>query len=66
MMLGEVPICVIRPPSSAPNDIGIRKKDAEVPERFAIWNASGIMMASAPTFFTKADRRHRRHQHQQL
>ena len=56
MMLGEVPICVIRPPSSAPNDIGIMKLEGEVPERLAIWNASGIMMANAPTFLTKADR----------
>ena len=31
-MLGEVPICVISPPSSEPNAIGIRNTDGEVPD----------------------------------
>ena len=55
-MLGEVPICVIRPPSSEPNAIGIRNTDGETPERRANWKAIGIMIASAPMFLTKADR----------
>ena len=54
-MFGEVPIWVIRPPSSDANAIGIRNVDGEVLERRANWNAIGIMMASAPMFFTKAD-----------
>ena len=56
MMLGEVPIWVISPPSRAPKDIGIRKQEGDAFDRFAIWKAIGIMMASAPTFFTKAER----------
>ena len=55
MMLGEVPICVISPPSSEPNAIGIRNMEGDTPERLAIWKAIGIMIASAPMFFTKAD-----------
>ncbi len=54
-MLGEVPICVISPPSSEANAIGIRNVEGEVLERRANWNAIGIMIASAPMFFTKAD-----------
>ena len=54
-MLGEVPICVISPPSSAANDIGIRKRDGDTPERRAIWKAIGSMIASAPIFLTKAE-----------
>src|SRR4051794_10600310 len=57
MMLGEVPTRVIRPPSSEPKDIGIRKQEGEVPERFDIWKAAGIIMASAPIFLTSADRK---------
>ena len=55
-MLGEVPICVIRPPSSEAKAIGIRKIDGDVFERRANWKAIGIMIASAPMFLTKADR----------
>ena len=54
-MLGEVPICVISPPSSEPNAIGMRNTDGDTPDRLANWKAIGIMMASAPMFFTKAD-----------
>ena len=54
-MLGEVPICVISPPSSEAKAIGIRKVDGDVSERRANWKAIGIMIASAPMFFTKAD-----------
>ncbi len=43
------------PPSSEPNAIGISRIDGERLERFAIWNAIGIIMASAPMFFTNAD-----------
>ena len=55
-MLGEVPICVISPPSKEANAIGIRNVEGEVLERRANWNAIGIMIARAPMFFTKADR----------
>ena len=55
MTLGEVPIRVIRPPSSEPKAIGISRLDGEVPVRRASWNAIGIMIARAPTFLTKAD-----------
>ena len=54
-MFGEVPISVISPPSSEPKAIGIRKTDADTFERRANWKAIGIMIASAPMFFTKAD-----------
>jgi len=57
MMLGEVPINVISPPSSEANAIGIRKADGEVSDFFAIWNAAGIIIASAPIFLTSADPR---------
>ena len=55
MTLGEVPTRVIRPPSSEPKAIGISRLEGEVPVRRASWNAIGIMIASAPTFLTKAD-----------
>ena len=54
-MLGEVPISVVRPPSSDAKAIGIRKTEAETFERSANWKAIGIMIASAPMFLTKAD-----------
>ena len=57
MMLGDVPISVISPPSSEANAIGIRKADGEVSDFFAIWNAAGIIIASAPIFLTSADPR---------
>ena len=43
------------PPRSAPNDIGIRSEEGDVPVRRASWKAIGMSMASAPTFLTKAD-----------
>ena len=55
MMLGEVPTRVTMPPSSAPNDIGISRDDGEVPVRRASWKATGISIASAPIFLTKAE-----------
>ena len=55
MMLGEVPIRVTMPPSSEPKAIGIRKRDGEVLVRRAIWKATGIIIASAPMFLTKAE-----------
>ena len=55
MMLGEVPTRVTMPPSSEPKAIGIRKLEGGVLVRRAIWNATGIIIASAPMFFTKAD-----------
>src|SRR3546814_11139784 len=55
MMLGEVPTSVISPPSSAANDIGIRKTEGGVLFFFAIWSAEVISIASAPTFLTSAD-----------
>ncbi len=36
MMFGDVPTSVTRPPSSAPNDIGISVEDGELPPRRAI------------------------------
>ena len=55
MMLGEVPTRVTMPPSSEPKAIGMRKLEGGVLVRRAIWNATGIIIASAPMFFTKAD-----------
>ena len=55
MMLGEVPISVISPPSSEPKDIGISRREAGLPVRRAIWKAIGMKIASAPMFFMKAD-----------
>ena len=55
MMLGEVPISVTMPPSSAANDIGISSADTGRSCRRASWNATGIIIASAPMFFTTAE-----------
>jgi hypothetical protein len=55
MMLGEVPTRVTIPPSREPKAMGIRSREGEVPVRRAIWKATGIIMASAPMFFTKAE-----------
>ena len=54
-IFGEVPTRVIVPPSSAPNDIGISSEEGEVFVRRASWKATGISIASAPIFLTKAD-----------
>ncbi len=56
MMLGEVPISVTMPPSSEPNAIGINSADTGLSFLRASWNAIGIIIASAPMFFTNADR----------
>ena len=53
--LGEVPISVIEPPSSDAKDSGIRNSEGERLLRRATWIAAGIKIASAPTFFIKAD-----------
>ena len=53
---GEVPTSVTMPPKSEPKAMGIRKLEGGVFARRAIWNATGIIIASAPIFFTKADR----------
>lgn len=37
--------------------MGIKSEEGEVPLRRASWKAIGMVMASAPTFFTKAERR---------
>ena len=55
MMLGDVPMSVMSPPNNEPNAIGMRNTDGDTLERFAIWNATGSIMASAPMFFTNAD-----------
>jgi hypothetical protein len=56
MMLGEVPISVMRPPSSEAKDMGMRSAEGEVPFFFASWKATGMSIASAPIFLTKAAR----------
>ncbi|MEY9102493.1 hypothetical protein ABIA24_005466 [Sinorhizobium fredii] len=54
-MFGEMPIWVIRPPSSAANAIGMRYLDGETPDFLANWKATGIMIARAPMFFIKEE-----------
>ncbi len=56
MMLGEVPTSVTIPPSSEPKAIGMSRHEGEVLLRRASWKATGSIIASAPMFFTKADR----------
>ncbi len=51
MMLGEVPTSVTRPPSSEAKAMGISSAEGGVPVRRASWSATGIRIASAPTFF---------------
>ena len=55
-MLGEVPTSVTRPPSSEANDMGIRRRETEVPVRLVSWPATGIRIARAPTFLVAMDR----------
>jgi|GEM_PF-3873995 len=50
MILGEVPIIVVRPPSSEAKAIGMRKREGLVLLRRASWEAAGIIIASAPMF----------------
>ena len=54
-MFGEVPICVIRPPSSEAKAMGIRNIDGETRDFRAIWKATGIIIASAPIFLMNAE-----------
>ncbi len=49
-MLVEVPTRVTSPPSSEANDIGINRRETEVPVRRESCCATGISIASAPTF----------------
>ncbi len=49
-MLGDVPISVTSPPSSEAKDIGMSSRPGDTPVRRAIWSATGIIIASAPTF----------------
>ena len=49
-MLVEVPTKLTRPPTRAPNDIGMSSREGEVPVRAASLSAMGIMIAKAPTF----------------
>jgi hypothetical protein len=55
MMLGEVPISVMSPPSSEPNARGISTRDGGFPVRRATWSAIGMKIARAPMFFMKAE-----------
>jgi hypothetical protein len=53
-MLGDVPICVISPPSNEPKAIGIRNTDGDAPDRRANWG-DGDHDRQRPDIFTKAD-----------
>ena len=55
MMLGGVPIRVIRPPSRVPKESGIKRWLAGRPRSKALFNATGRISASAPTLFMKAE-----------
>ena len=55
-MFGDVPINVIEPPSRDAKASGIRNSEGDRSLRRATWKATGIKIASAPTFFTKAER----------
>ena len=55
-MLGEVPTSVTIPPISEPKAMGISMKDRGVPVRRDSCAATGISMASAPTFLVIIDR----------
>jgi hypothetical protein len=55
MTFGDVPTSVIRPPRSEPKDSGMRSCEGEVPERFANCSATGISIASAPTFLMNVE-----------
>ena len=54
-MLGEVPTRVTMPPTSEPNAIGISSLDGELPVRRASCMATGMKIASAPTFLVTMD-----------
>jgi hypothetical protein len=54
-MFGEVPINVIEPPRREAKLSGIKNSEGERSLRRATWT-TGMKIASAPTFFTKADK----------
>lgn len=56
MMLGEVPMRVVRPPRSAPKESGISSCEGAVPVRRAICSATGRKIATVPMFFMKPER----------
>ncbi|MCY1296904.1 hypothetical protein D9M70_463190 [compost metagenome] len=55
-MFGDVPTRVMSPPSKEPNAIGMRRDEGEAFDRRAIWNATGIIIASAPMCLMKMER----------
>ena len=57
MILGAVPTRVTIPPAMAPKAMGISNREGEDPVRRATCRATGIMIASAPTFLVAMDRR---------
>ena len=56
-MLVDVPTRVTSPPSSETNDIGMSRLEGEVFVSRATRSATGIRIASAPTFLVGMDRR---------
>ena len=56
MMLGGVPINVMRPPRMVANESGMRSIAGENFARAADCTAMGMRSASAPTLFMMADR----------
>jgi len=52
---GGVPISVVMPPRIEPNASGISTRPGGMSWREAIWIATGISSASAPTLFMNAD-----------
>ncbi|MNV95163.1 hypothetical protein D3C71_1900270 [compost metagenome] len=57
MMFGAVPTSVTIPPAMAPKAIGISSREGAEPVRRATCRATGIMIASAPTFLVAMDSR---------
>ena len=55
MMLGGVPIRVIRPPRIEAKDSGMRVRPTARLAFFAAWMSTGISNASAPTLFITAE-----------
>jgi hypothetical protein len=51
----EVPMTVIRPPSTAANDTGMRSLETETPRRFAHAVTCGMSIATIGVLFRKAD-----------
>ena len=55
MMLGDVPIRVMSPPSSEPKASGISTRDGGFSVLRATWSAIGMKIATAPIFLMKAE-----------